>query len=122
MKSQPIPQVILEDVERVVRRDYPAEQFPEVIAVLEEFDNQWESIRIRVWLATLKLADGNLEALRKNIALANQDYRDVLVLAEYPGYWKATSSVRNFPEQMSQNDLQRISDADWEQYQSWLQR
>jgi hypothetical protein len=96
-----IPDVAQEDVERIVRRDFPAEQFPEIIAVLGEFDSPWERTRIRVRIAVLKLADGNVKALRKNVALANRDHRDVLVLAEYPGYWRATSDVRNLPPTLS---------------------
>jgi hypothetical protein len=117
-----IPDVAQEDVERIVRRDFPAEQFPEIIAVLGEFDSPWESTRIRVRIAVLKLADGDVKALRKNVALANQDYRDILVLAEYPGYWRATSSVRSLPPTLSANERQDITDADWKQYQNWLHR
>jgi hypothetical protein len=120
--SRPLPEATQADLERIVRRDFPAEQFLEVIAVLEEFDNQWESNRVRVRLAALKLADANLETLRKQVGFANQDFRDVLVLAEYPGYRKATSSVRNMPKKLSKQDRQQIVDADWRQYQAWLQR
>src|SRR5580658_3398883 len=65
MKSQRIPRIKLEDVERVVRRDYSETQFDSVMAVLSGYESKRE--RSRVLLATLKLANGNLDALRKHI-------------------------------------------------------
>jgi hypothetical protein len=35
-------------------------------------------------LAALKLANGDLNALKRHITLAKQGYRDVLAAAEYP--------------------------------------
>jgi len=68
------------------------------------------------------LADGNLEALRKQIGFAKRDYRDVLVLAEHPEYWKATSGVRNPPRTLSKKQRQQIVDADWQQYVNWVRK
>ncbi len=119
---RPLPDVTQEDVGRIVRRDFPAAQFHDVIAILGEFDNKWESTRIRVRLAALKLADGNLDAVKKQMAFANQDYRDVIVAAAYPGYWKATPSVRELPRKLSKKERQQIIDADWNQYQDWLRK
>jgi hypothetical protein len=118
-----IPDVTQEDVERIVRRDFPAEQFPEIIAILGGLDSRWESTRIRVRIAVLKLADGDVKALRKNVASANQDYRNVLVLAEYPEYWRAMSDVRNLPPPLSSwKERQHITDADWKNYKNWLRK
>jgi hypothetical protein len=88
------------------------------MAVLGELDGRLEGVRVR--LAALKLADGSLQALRKQIALANRDYRDVLVAAEYPGRWKVTSSFYNSPQKLSKKERQQIAEADWNQYESWL--
>jgi len=60
--------------------------------------------------------------LKKQIAAANQDYRDVLVAAEYPGRWKVTSSFYNLSKRVSKKERQLIADADWQQYEDWLRR
>jgi hypothetical protein len=118
--SRPLPDLTAADLERIVRRDFSSEQFPEVMTILGELDNRWGSIRVR--LAALKLADGSLEVLKKQIAFANQDYRDVLVAAEYPGRWKVTSTFYDLPKKVSKKERQRIVDADWQQYQDWLRK
>jgi hypothetical protein len=116
--SRPLPHATQADVERVVRRDFPAEQYSDVMAILGALDSRLEGIRVR--LAALKLAEGNLEALKKQIAIANRDFRDVLVAAEYPERWKVTSTFYDLPTKVSKKERQRIVDADWQQYQSWL--
>jgi hypothetical protein len=120
--SRPLPNSAPEDIDRIVRRDFPTEQVSEVSAALEKFQDHWENTRVRVRLAALKLADGNLEALRKQIGFAKRDYRDVLVLAEHPEYWKATSGVRNPPRTLSKKQRQQIVDADWQQYVNWVRK
>lgn len=116
MKSQPIPQVSLADVERIVRRDFPEEQFDSVMALLAEYD--FERERPRVLLAALKLANGRFNSLRRHIEVAARDYRDVLVAAEYPEYWRSTLPVARPPD----GRREEIIDRDWKQYEDWLKR
>jgi hypothetical protein len=118
-KRQPIPDIKPEDIERIVRRDFPESQFDAVTAMLSVYGvEQWHRERHRVQAATLKLANGNLEALRKHIEIAKRDYRDVLVVAEYPEYWKGRSANL----EISHKERSRIIDRDWQQYQAWLNR
>jgi hypothetical protein len=42
--SRPLPEVTQSDLERIVSRDFHAGELPEVIAILSEFDNEWESL------------------------------------------------------------------------------
>jgi len=113
--GQPHPTVTRADIERVVRRDFPAELFAQVMAVLNEYDD-WECDRVRV--AVLKLANGNMERLRYEIEGAKCDFRDVLGPAEYPGYTKKMFRMNKLPSE----EQQRIIDADWKQYQDWFTR
>jgi hypothetical protein len=69
-------------------------------------------------LAALKLASGDLDLLRKQIAAAGRDYRDVLVAAEYPEYWKAKFASKR----LSKKAHQRIVDADRNNYKDWLRK
>jgi hypothetical protein len=117
MASQPTPTVSAADVERIVRRDFPAESVNEVFSVLGEYGKEsWLREVDRVRRAALKLAKGNIERLRREIESANCDYRDVLAAAEYPEYSKRMCGS------LSDEEGQRIIDADWKQYEAWLRR
>ena len=119
MTAQPTPNVASADVERIVRRDFPADRNAELLAMLNEYGrdvSQLEPFRVR--LAVLKLAAGNIERLRYEIEGAKCDYRDVLGPAEYPGYCKRVRRSGDLPP----NEEQRIIDSDWSQYQDWLTR
>jgi len=120
MTKQPHPNVTSADVERVVRRDFPADRFAEVMVVLNEYgaDESWQREADRVRLATLKLAGGSMERLRNEIGAAKADYRDVLGPAEYPGHGKRARGRKKLPPE----EEQRVIDSDWKQYQDWLMR
>ena len=112
MDQQPIPQVTADDVIRIVRRDFPPEEQAEV---LRELEGLGAAAKPRVQLAVLKLIQGKLDALPRHIAMAKQDWRDVLMYAEYPA--DARISWGRPPE-----DHHGAYQADWEQYQDWLRR
>lgn len=114
--EQPTPTITRADVERVVRRDFPSGQYEDVMSVLAEYGETWHREPDRVQLAVLKLAAGKLDALRQNIKIAKEDYRDVLAGAEYPAYMEKTSSDPG----LSPAERRKIMDEDWRQYESWL--
>jgi hypothetical protein len=119
MTAQPTPKVTGADVERIVRRDYPAERVPEVLAILDEYGREtWQRESHRVRLAALKLATGSVERLHCEIEGAKRDYRDVLAAAEYPGYFRQVPGPGRLPTE----EVQQIIDADWKQYQDWFTR
>jgi len=121
MQRQPTPKVTHDDVERIVRRDYPEMQFDSVMSVLKAHEESASGRRERprVQVAALKLANGDVEALRKHISTAVQDFRDVLGPAEYPEYLKRVSvRTRKLPVA----EEQRIIERDWTQYEDWLRR
>ena len=117
--TQPHPTVTAADVERVVRRDCPADRVDEVLTILSEYGAEdWHPEVDRVRMAILKLAAGNFEELRMHLEIAKRDFRDVLSEAEYPLYTKKWFHIDTLPA----DEQQRIIDADWKQYQDWLQR
>jgi hypothetical protein len=119
MTPQPTPTATSADVERIVRRDFPPERVREVLAMLDEYGKEtWQREAHRVRLAALKLASGSVERLRYQIEGAKCDYRDVLVAAEYPGYWKRVPRSGG----LRPDEERRIIDADWKQYRNWLAR
>ena len=117
--AQPIPQVTPDDVERIVRRDFRADEDTTVRAMLNEYGTEkWQSESTRVRLAALKLANGSVRRLRVSIDSAKRDYRDTLAPAEYPAYFNIGSRVRELPIK----ERNRIVDEDWQQYQEWLKK
>ena len=114
MNLQPTPSVTPSDVERIVRRDFTPEEFDAVMGILKEYGREkWQREIPRVQLAVLKLANGSLTRLRRSIEVAKSDYRDVLGPAEYPNYGKMDLRAQ---------ELERIIDSDWNQYNAWLRR
>jgi len=114
--DQPAPVVLADDIERIIRRDFPAVHYSTVSDMLEEFglsSRHGETCRVRA--ACLKLAGGNLVKLRRAVDNAMSDYRDVLAPAEYPGYLMKVNKIR--PEE--RND---VIAKDWDQYQEWFNR
>lgn len=119
MCKQPTPDVTRSDVERIVRRDFPLEQFAEVMAMLNEYGvESWQREQPRVKLAALKLADRDLHKLRIVINDAKCDYRDVLSGAEYPDYSKKCTGLRRPPAE----EQEQIIERDRKQYESWLRK
>ena len=115
--QQPHPTSTRADVERIVRRDFPADREAEILALLNEYGTpDWHREPDRVHLAILKLSAGSIEHLRYQVEIAKSDYRDVLGPAEYPGYMKRMFRI----DSLSSDEQQRIIDADWKQYQDWL--
>jgi hypothetical protein len=114
--DQPTPTVSDDDVARVVRRDFTAHQLDSVMAILAEYGlESWHRELDRVRLAVLKLAAGNLEALRREIEIAKCDYRDALAGAEYPNSMKISPGENLPPEHQ-----RKIIDKDWRRYDAWL--
>ena len=115
--DQPIPSVTAEDVERIVRRDFPPDAFDKVMAMLNEYGTlAWQREPVRVRLAALKLAKGKISELRRYVELAKVDCRDVLAPAEYPNYLLKGPGVERLPE-VRRN--QAVED-DWNPYTAWL--
>ena len=115
---QPIPDVTETDVERIVRRDFPEQQYETVMGVLKVYARgRLAKECSRVQLAALKLAQGDLRQLPFHINDAQRDYRDVMAAAEYPAYM--TVPVLRISS-LSRKEKLRIIQSDWDQYERWL--
>jgi hypothetical protein len=74
-----------DEVVAVVQKTFPETSQSRVIELLDSYGvESYERERERVQLAILKLSEGNEEKLRKFVAVAKRDYRDVLFWAENP--------------------------------------
>ena len=69
----------------------------------------------RIQLAVLKLSEGDLDRLAHYAEVAQQDFRDVLAWAEYPG------AMRRGPG-LPPKEAAQIRQRDRAQYEEWLER
>jgi hypothetical protein len=114
--KQPAPDVTSADIERIIRRDFPSGVHAAVRTVLEQYGSDaFEREVDRLRLVCLKLASGDLEALRLEVSRAKLDYRDTLCAAEYP-YHSRRMTWRN------REDEEKAMQRDWKQYEDWLRR
>lgn len=113
--DQPTPDVTEADVQRVLRRDFEPADAVQVESLLRAAD---PGLSPRVALAVLKLSAGSVDAVRVHLEAARRDWRDVVAQAEYPTY------MRTVPGDGSLGSTRRdeIIQADWEQYNGWLNR
>lgn len=110
---QPVPEYSETDLSRVVARDFEARRAAEVLRALEDYGAEaWHTEVLRVRMACLKLADGDVIRLRAALIAACEDFRDVLACAEYPRYLRAHDAASK-REAVAQ---------DWEELQAWLHR
>ena len=116
--DQPVPKVVDADVDRIVRRDYPSQEVPDVLTALDRYGAQkWHREVPRVRLAILKLAGGDSKNLNKFIAMADQDYRDVVSFAEYSNYY-----INVAPAEAKNAHHDEWMTKDWEAYREWFER
>ncbi|MBT8447160.1 MAG: hypothetical protein KJO38_08435 [Gammaproteobacteria bacterium] len=78
------------DILKRIEADYGAAALEQVAAMLGGYSGN-EADRVRRCI--MYLADGDIEALKTNLATARQDYRDIILFAEYD---HADIRVRNF--------------------------
>lgn len=110
---------------RKIRETFPNEDQEEVISLLEhecgrnlpQNDPPNLANLEHIRLAVIKLADGNVSELRRQITIAQEDWRDVLIPAETPeavafGLVELASADPNIREEIETRDRQ--------QYQVWL--
>lgn len=109
--AQPIPTFTEANLERVLAREYPPEHRAHLKAVLARYGSEsWQREALRVRMACLKCAGSDARQLERYIAVACNDYRDVLAHAAYPAYMKAGSDEEKAAAMRS----------DWAQLQEWL--
>ena len=84
-------------------------------AALRQYGTEsYENEPTRVRLAVLKISGGDLDLIRKNIATAKQDYRDILAYAEYPRQMGQDSW------KLSPAQNRALVAADRQEYEEWL--
>jgi hypothetical protein len=115
MPNQPTPVVDMDDVERVVRREYPVEMVADILRRIDAVDVREKP---RVVLACLKVAKGDRRRLDAALSDAPGYWREILSEAEYPLATKRWSAM----DRLSDEQQSAIYERDWNQYVAWLGR
>ena len=110
-----VPTVTADDVLRIIRRDFPDALPNELLAELGHFEQH------RVHAAILKLSEGNRERVDQFVQLADQDFRDVLTLAESPSFFELVLSPEEFIERPIE-EIKAIGQNYRDQYFAWFNR
>ena len=114
--EQPVSKGTQEDVVRIVRRDFAPAEVDAAFVLLDAYETWPGAVRVR--LAALKCANGDLVKLQRALEEARVDYRDVLIDAEYPINYRLTMKTKK----ASPEELDVSIREDSENYNDWLLR
>lgn len=109
--EQPVATYSPADLPRVIARDFAGRE-EEVTRILADYPRCTgeKGGGLRVHMACLMLAKGDLGRLGRLVKVACVDFRDVLAAAEYPDYMKAATLA----------EQQEAICTDWQRLQAWL--
>lgn len=111
--TQPVAKVSSQQIEKIVKFQYD-DQYNAVMAKLDSLNIDSPQVKNRIKAAILKLANGEYDKIDNYLDSANFDYRDLIVLAEYPRNWK--HGFDEIPDQMRKKEYLD----DWKEYRTWL--
>ena len=115
--EQQIANISENDIDRLVKRDFQPEEVVEILKLLSLYQSETLNGKNRVYASILKLSNGNISKVRNYIEMANNDYRDVIALAEYPNY-----SEYAFNEDLLEDKLKQLINSDYIQYEIWFNK
>ena len=101
-----------------IRRLWPDADPTEVLDILAGYGADGQAWgRERVYLAILKLSEGQIQRLPSLVAMANTDYRDVVAYAECPEEMHLGAAVTR---ELSVAARRAVRQRDRRQYERWL--
>jgi hypothetical protein len=114
--KQPTAFFSFKGINKILCRDYsiyPTED------ILKELNKYLDYEKYRVWAGILKLSNGNMNLLKKNVIKANNDYRDIIAYSEYPEY---SDKVGFDDDKFTRKELNEIIKRDKQQLDNWRKR
>ncbi len=115
-----VPAVDDGTIQRLIDRDYVDGVSGRVRTLLESYGGKPHHVeRDRVRAAVLRLANGDLAEVQRQIAVANVDFRDVIGAAEFPSQMKLGFAGM---ARIEAERLQELREQDWKDYCAWLDR
>jgi len=113
--EQPAAKITDELLDKLIRREFPND-IDEVKRKLNTIVSDSQAGKNRFSAAVLKLANGDLTKIDALVEKCNEDFRDIVSMAEYP-----KCSDYGFGE-IPADKTNAIYDKDWTQYSDWLNK
>ncbi|UXE67274.1 MAG: hypothetical protein KA713_01320 [Chryseotalea sp. WA131a] len=113
--DQPTPNITDKILDRIIEKDY-SNDFHEIKKKLELIESDSKKGKNRFAAAVLKLADRDLTKIDSLIEVCNNDFRDVIMQAEYPRTYKD-----DFDDMDEVEEKNAYLD-DWTDYLKWLNK
>lgn len=113
--EQPVAKISDEDLDFLICREFPNDKVT-VKTKLDKIKSDSQNGKNRISASVLKLADKNLSRIDILVKRANQDFRDIVLKAEYP-----RASSYDF----GKRDEEEIKDdylRDWDEYSTWKEK
>jgi hypothetical protein len=113
--TQPIAEIDSKTLERIIHREF-GDRASEVVAKLQSVKSKSPEGKNRISAAIIKLADKDISAIDTFIEVSNNDFRDILMRAEYP------SCLELDWARIEDNEKRHVYLADWKHYSNWLNK
>ncbi len=85
-----------EDIIAKVRRDFSEDEEITILQMLSEYQQQHPDHSARILRCIVFIAQGSFDKFAEAVKLAQLDWRDLIVSAEYDGWSGEEHHVRNF--------------------------
>jgi hypothetical protein len=115
--DQPIPRVSAKDVKRIALREFDEPQIDQVYEILNDYGKEAHETEIfRVQVDAIKLSEGSIEKLKEFVSKAKQDYRDIIMYAEYSIHAEKAWDDFDLPKK----EEKKLFKQDWKEYKFWF--
>lgn len=111
--KQPIAKINEKTLERIIQREFGNHKDEVKYKLNKIRGNTPEGIR-RLSAATIKLANKDVHTIDNLIQEGNNDFRDILIKAEYPRCFNLSFSAKE------KTKMKPIYIQDWKDYLNWL--
>lgn len=113
--EQPVAKISDIDLDFLIGREFPNDK-ETVKTKLDKIKSDSQEGKNRISASVLKLAKQDLDNVDFLVRRANEDFRDIVVEAEYPRTSSFGFGERN--EEESKDDYLK----DWEEYSTWKEK
>jgi hypothetical protein len=112
---QPFAKVDDKTLERIIHREF-GNRASEVKRKLQGVKSDTPKGKNRISAAIIKLAGEDINAIDNFIEISDNDFRDVLARAEYPGCFDLDF------DRIKKDKMKQVYFADWKDYSNWLKK
>jgi hypothetical protein len=112
---EPSAKINNQTLERLIRREFDSREV-EINQKFQQINSNIPGSKNRLSAAILKLANRDFDRIDYYINICNNDFRDVVAPAEYPGYSRVAF------DEIAKWKKRQIYLSDWKEYSNWLRK